>query len=112
MTHELAETRRFRQAWEGPASLRLRDRDETVLAEYHKHGRLLDCGPVERAEASAARAWLADTLTGHTSILVVDTNEQAARLSAAAARRPGPARAGGRRAAGAARAAGHVRRCR
>ena len=82
VTHELAETRRFRQTWEGPASLRLRDRDETVLAEYHKHGRLLDCGPVEQAEASAARAWLADTLDDQTSILVVDTNEQAARLSA------------------------------
>jgi hypothetical protein len=37
---------------------------------------------VEQAEASAARAWLGDTLAGRRSLLLVDTNEQAARLSA------------------------------
>ena len=64
------------------ASLRLRAADETVLGEYHKHGRLLDAGAADQAEASAARAWLADTLSGKDALLVVDTNEQAARLSA------------------------------
>src|SRR5699024_9725797 len=33
-------------------------------------------------EIAAARAWLADTLAGRQSLLIVDTNEQAARLSA------------------------------
>jgi hypothetical protein len=80
--HELSETRRVTAAWEGPAPLRLRDGDQTVLAEYHKHGRLVDRGAVEQTEAAAARAWLADTLAGHHSLLIVDTNEQAARLSA------------------------------
>lgn len=80
--HELVETRRFAQAWEGAASLRLRAHDQTVLAEYHKQGRLLDCGALEQAEAAAARAWLADTLTGQHSLLIVDTNDQVARLSA------------------------------
>jgi len=81
-TYELAETRRFTQPWERQATLRLRDGDATVLTEYHKHGRLLDCGAVEQAERSAARAWLADTLAGQQSLLIVDTNEQAARVSA------------------------------
>jgi hypothetical protein len=80
--YELAEARRFAQVWERDASLRLREGDETVLVEYHKHGRLLDAGTVEQAERSAARAWLADTLNGHHALLIVDTNEQAARLSA------------------------------
>jgi hypothetical protein len=53
-----------------------------VLRGYHKPGRLLDSGTVEQAEASAARAWLGDTLAGRRSLLLVDTNEQAARLSA------------------------------
>jgi hypothetical protein len=80
--YELAEVRRFDQPWEGSASLRLRDADHKVLAEYHRHGRLLDAGAIEQAETSAARGWLADTLSGRRSLLIVDTNEQAARLSA------------------------------
>jgi conjugative relaxase-like TrwC/TraI family protein len=82
VSYELTEVRRFREEWERAASLQLRDGDETVLADYHKHGRLLDAGAVEQAEASATRAWLADTLAGKHSLLIVDTNEQAARLSA------------------------------
>jgi conjugative relaxase-like TrwC/TraI family protein len=81
-SYELSEARRFTHEWERGASLRLRDGDETVLGEYHKHGRLLDAGAIEQAEASAARAWLADTLAGKRSLLIVDTNERAAKLSA------------------------------
>jgi ribosomal protein S18 acetylase RimI-like enzyme len=81
--HELTEARRFANPWEADASLRLRDADPTALADYHKHGRLLDSGTIEAAEESAAQAWLADTLTGRHALLVVDTNEQAARISAA-----------------------------
>ena len=80
--HELTDTRRFAQPWEGAASLRLRAQDQTVLADYHKHGRLLDGGALEQTETAAARAWLADTLSGHHALLIVDTNEQVARLSA------------------------------
>ena len=80
--YELAETRRFREQWEGPASLRLRDGDETVLRDYHRAGRIIDAGSADEAEASAMRAWLADTLAGRDAVLVVDTNDQAARLSA------------------------------
>ena len=82
LAYELAEARRFRHDWERAASLRLRDGDETVLGEYFKHGRIIDGEHVERAERLAADAWLADTLAGHESLLIVDTNEQAATLSA------------------------------
>ena len=80
-TYELTEPRRFAHAWEREASLRLRAGEQAVLEEYHKQGRLLDCGAKDQAEASATRAWLADTLAGRHAVLVVDSNEQAARLS-------------------------------
>jgi len=80
--HELTQVHRFSAGWEGPASLRLRDGDDTALVEYRKHGRLLDGGTPEQARSSAARAWLADTLAGRRSVLVVGSNEVAARLSA------------------------------
>ena len=60
----------------------LRTSPATVLRDYHHHGRLLDSGTRAQAEASAARSWLADTLAGKHSLLLVDDNEQAARLSA------------------------------
>ncbi|MGI9000838.1 MAG: MobF family relaxase [Pseudonocardia sp.] len=82
LRYDLAEVRRFTADWEGPASLRLRDGDPTALTEYHKHGRLLDGGTVEQTEAGAARAWLADTLAGRDSLLLVGANEAAARVSA------------------------------
>jgi hypothetical protein len=80
--YELAEARRFDHDWEGSASLRLRVGDASVLREYHQHGRLIDAGTVDQAEGSAAGAWLADTLAGHRSLLLVDTNAQADRLCA------------------------------
>ena len=81
-SYELSEARRFTHQWERAASMRLREGEESVLCEYHKHGRLLDAGAIEQAEASAARSWLADTFGGRRSLLMVDSNEQAARLSA------------------------------
>ncbi|RTL61872.1 MAG: TrwC relaxase [Pseudonocardiaceae bacterium] len=80
--YELADARRFSASWEREASLRLRAGDETVLRDYHRHGRLLDSGTTTDAEQSAVQAWLGDTLTGRRSLLLVDTNDQAARLSA------------------------------
>jgi conjugative relaxase-like TrwC/TraI family protein len=80
--YELTEARRFIHPWERDASLRLREGDESALREYRKHGRIIDGGPIERTEHLAAEAWLADYLAGKRSLLIVDTNEQAARLSA------------------------------
>jgi len=81
ISYELAEVRRFTNAWEGPASLRLRDGDPSVTAEYAKHGRIVDAGSVEQAEAGAARAWLADALNGKESLVITVSNEAAARVS-------------------------------
>ncbi|MEJ3652037.1 MobF family relaxase [Actinomycetes bacterium KLBMP 9759] len=81
LTYELAEVRRFRNAWEGPASLRLRDGDTSVVDEYAKHGRLVDAGTVEQAEQAAARMWLADTVKGREALVIVGSNAAAARLS-------------------------------
>ena len=80
--YELAEARRFTEGWERATSLQLRAGDEDALQVYFEHGRLVDAGTLEQAEASATRAWLGDTLAGHRSLLIVDTNDQAARLSA------------------------------
>ncbi|GAA3220222.1 hypothetical protein GCM10017691_04340 [Pseudonocardia petroleophila] len=81
--YELTDVRRFHSQWERAASLRLRDGDTGVLAEYAKHGRLREGGTPEQAETAASRAWLADTLAGRESLLMVRDNAAAARVSAA-----------------------------
>ena len=83
ITYQLAEVRRFTAEWERTASLQLRDGDPAALNAYDRHGRLVDGGTAEQAEAAAGRAWLADTLAGRESLLLVASNEAAARLSAA-----------------------------
>ena len=80
--YELTEARRFAHAWEREASLQLREGDQAALGVYRKHGRIIDGGTIEQTERMAGIAWLADTLDGHRSLLIVDTNEQAARISA------------------------------
>lgn len=80
--YQLNEVRRFTQPWEAHASLRLRDADTSVLAEYDRHGRIVAGGAVEQTEAAARRAWLADTLAGRSSLLLVGSNEAAARANA------------------------------
>lgn len=81
-TFELSNVRRFANRWEAAASLKLRNGDTGALLDYERHGRIIDSGPLAQAEAQAARGWLADKVAGASSLLVVDTNEQAARLSA------------------------------
>lgn len=81
-THELVEVRRFSNSWEGPASLRLRDGDTTVISEYSTHGRLIPGGTLEATEAKATRGWLTDHLAGKDAALIVGTNEAAVRINA------------------------------
>src|ERR1700691_6133590 len=50
----LAEPVRFRAAWEQAASLRLRDGDTTVLADYDQHGRIFGGDPEQMIDAAAA----------------------------------------------------------
>lgn len=76
----LEQVHRFVEDWEKAASLRVRAGDTGAVAEYLARGRL-HAGTVEEMEAGASRAWLADTVAGQQSLLIVGTNEQAAQLS-------------------------------
>src|SRR5262249_31491215 len=50
----LAQPVRFRHQWEQAASLRLRDGDTSVLAEYDQHGRIIGGDPEQMMDAAAA----------------------------------------------------------
>ena len=66
---QLTEPVRFRAAWEQAASLRLRDGDTSVLAEYDQHGRIYGGEPEQMMDAAAA-AYLALTLDGTDTLLM------------------------------------------
>lgn len=82
ITYELTEVRRFTNEWEKAASLRLREGDTDALLEYRKHGRIIDAGTYAQATDRAIQGYLADTIRGVDTRLLVDTNDQAAVVSA------------------------------
>jgi len=82
VNYQLTEVRRFEQRWEVQASLGLRAGDKDALAEYDRHGRLRDGGTVEQARQKATQAWLADTLAGKESLLLVGANAEADKAAA------------------------------
>src|SRR6266481_5260697 len=65
----LAEPVRFRSQWEQQASLRLRDGDTSVLAEYDQHGRIIGGEPEQIMDAAAA-AYVALTAGGTDTLLM------------------------------------------
>jgi ATP-dependent exoDNAse (exonuclease V) alpha subunit len=65
---QLTQPVRFRAAWER-ASLRLREGDTSVLAEYDQHGRIIGGEPEQMMDAAAA-AYLALTLDGTDTLLM------------------------------------------
>ena len=65
----LAEPVRFRNRWEQQASLRLRDGDTTVLAEYDQHARINGGDPEQMMDA-AAKAYVALTVSGTDTLLM------------------------------------------
>jgi hypothetical protein len=77
---ELSEATRFRQAWEREATLRLRQGDITVLADYCEHDRL-HAGGAEQITEDAARAYLHDRLSGKDTLLMCGSEAMAAELS-------------------------------
>lgn len=77
---ELAQVRRFDAAWEREASLGLRRGDPAAVDAYADHGRLR-AGTAEDMVEAASRGWLADTLAGRESLLIVASNQQAGQLS-------------------------------
>jgi conjugative relaxase-like TrwC/TraI family protein len=85
VTTELGEVRRFSDPWEGPASLRLRDGDTTVLAEYDRRGRILS-GHRADLVAQVLDGWAADILHGKQSLILVETEAEAADIATQARR--------------------------
>jgi hypothetical protein len=77
---QVHEVRRFAEPWEGPASLRLRDGDKSVIAEYRRHGRIRE-GRRDDVHARAVRLWLADHLAGLDTLLLTADNAGAAELA-------------------------------
>jgi hypothetical protein len=77
---QLSEAWRFRQPWEREATLRLRDGDKTVLADYREHDRL-HAGRAEHMLELAARAYLHDRLSGKDTLLMCGTDAMAAELA-------------------------------
>nr|WP_239028453.1 MobF family relaxase [Pseudonocardia acidicola] len=78
---ELTEVHRFTQEWEREASVRLRAGDESVLDLYETHGRLRG-GTRDEMATAAVRGYLADTIAGKESLLIVGRNDEATELSA------------------------------
>ncbi|GAA4737377.1 MobF family relaxase [Actinomycetospora chibensis] len=76
----LAEPRRFRESWEGEASLGLRRGDVAALQTYDDHGRVR-AGHADTVVEKATSAYLADTLAGQRSLLITATNGQAADIA-------------------------------
>jgi AAA domain/TrwC relaxase len=65
----LTEPVRFRYAWEQQASLRLRDGDTSVLAEYDQHARIIGGAPEQMMDAAAA-AYVALSAGGTDTLLM------------------------------------------
>ena len=78
---ELTSVRRFRNRWEAEASVRLRRRDPSIATTYERQGRL-SATTTDRAHEVVADAWILDETAGRRSIVVVDTNTDAAAVSA------------------------------
>jgi conjugative relaxase-like TrwC/TraI family protein len=80
VTTQLREVRRFTDPWEGPASLRLRDGDTTVLAEYDRRSRIL-AGHRTALIGNVLDGWVTDILQNRTSLILVETEAEAADIA-------------------------------
>ncbi|WP_431684159.1 MobF family relaxase [Kitasatospora sp. KL5] len=81
--YQLDQIMRFHAEWEQDASLRLREGDASVLAEYEDRGRLMGGDREEMMEA-AYQGWLSDTLMGKSTLLITREQNQADDLAARA----------------------------
>jgi hypothetical protein len=77
---QLAEPVRFHADWERAASLRLRTGDASVLADYDQHGRIKGGDP-EKMMVAAASAYVALTLDGKDTLLMVADHARRQELS-------------------------------
>ncbi|WP_433531225.1 MobF family relaxase [Micromonospora sp. CA-263727] len=79
-TTHLTQVHRFADMWEGAASLRLRTGDLTVLHEYDRRGRLHG-GHRTLLIGQMLDRWAADMATGHPSMMLVETGDEAADIA-------------------------------
>nr|WP_238356302.1 MobF family relaxase [Kribbella italica] len=79
----LQEVWRFTDDWEPDASLELRAGDLGVIQTYDDHKRLT-AGTPDEGEINAYRAWLSDTRSSLTSLLIAADNATVIRLNARA----------------------------
>ncbi|MCG7414652.1 relaxase domain-containing protein [Microbacterium aurum] len=77
---ELADVRRFRNAWEKEASLDLRNGRLQALDTYGAHDRIVG-GDADAIADVAYSAWLQDIASGMSSVLVAETGEAVATLN-------------------------------
>ncbi|MFB7251185.1 MobF family relaxase [Microbacterium sp. NPDC056234] len=77
---ELSDVRRFNHDWERRASLRLRLGMPDAVQEYQKHDRVT-AGDYEDMLDAAYQAWLADTKTKKTSLMIAETVEAVTELN-------------------------------
>lgn len=68
-TAGLSTVRRFKDPWEADASIRLRDQDASVIAEYEAHGRVR-AGSREEALDAAHQAWLEARADGRSVVVM------------------------------------------
>ena len=77
---QLTDAVRFKNDWEGRASLGIRSGDVSALADYDQHARLHG-GTYEQMTEQAARAYLADYLAGKDVVLTAYEHRECADLS-------------------------------
>lgn len=77
----LTSVRRFHEEWERSASIKLHERQQHATIHYFEHDRIIET-TAESGHDSVATAWFADRAKGLESLIVVDTNTEAAAISA------------------------------
>jgi ATP-dependent exoDNAse (exonuclease V) alpha subunit len=77
---ELDEIHRFTHRWERDASLRLRNGDPAVLAEYERHGRLHG-GTPEQMQIGILTAWAIARARGEMVAMMANTTDTVDRLN-------------------------------
>ena len=78
---ELHEVKRFKEPWEGPASLRIRKGDATAAREYIERGRVLE-GSEEEVTARLVKQYTGSLVAGRNPLLLSDSNMGAEKLAA------------------------------
>jgi conjugative relaxase-like TrwC/TraI family protein len=79
-SYRLTEVRRFRNAWERDASLRIRDGEIDALAEYAARGHVYH-GPQDQVHDDAVTLYVSDYLRNRDTLLLAASNEEAAQLA-------------------------------